>query len=79
MRAYTPKKEENFRYPEDMEIILDYLKSHGQLNIKPKTVERYYENFSDEKYCAGWMCIDGEWGRGQGLKEFAEYLSEIEI
>lgn len=78
MRAYIPNYEDNFRYPEDMEIILDYLKAYGQLNIKPKMVERCYEDFSEEHYCAGWMSVEGDYSECI-LREFAGYLSEIDV
>ena len=79
MRAYIPSYEEDFRYPEDMEIILDYLKAHGQLNIKPKMVERYYEDFSEEKYAAGWLGINDPYEDKHLLRQFSIYLSEIDI
>ena len=78
MRAYIPKSE-LFKYPEEMEIILKYLRANGVINISSSEIERYYEEFSDERYCAGWMSIDSQWGKVKGLKEFAEYLSEIDI
>ena len=73
MRAYIPNEEE-FMYPEDMELLLSYLNKNGKLMIEPHTLEEMYEGFSEERYCAGWMNITEHI-----LEEFAEWLSEIEV
>ena len=70
MKAYTLKEYE-FDYPDDMEKILNYLHSHGELHISPKEVERAYREYSDDVWCAGWMNLDG-----YTLNEFANWLSE---
>ena len=64
----------DFEFPEDMKLILDYLNAHGKIVVKDTTIEHLYRSFSDEKYCAGWMCVD-EWI----LAEFEEWLNELEL
>ena len=70
MKAYTLKEYE-FDYPDDMEKILNYLHSHGELHISPKEVERAYREYSDDVWCAWWMNLDS-----YTLNEFANWLSE---
>ena len=70
MKAYTLKEYE-FDYPDDMEKILDYLHSHGELHISPKEVERAYREYSDDVWCAGWISVNDN-----TLWEFANWLSE---
>ena len=53
MRAYIPNCENDYRFPEDMERILNYLNANGQLNIKPQRVEELYEAYSEDVWCAG--------------------------
>ena len=48
MRAYIPNCENDYRFPEDMERILNYLNANGQLNIKPQRVEELYEAYSED-------------------------------
>lgn len=74
MRVYIKKEEPKFRYPEDMEKILTYLREHGEVKVSDKTIEQFYEDFSDEEYCAGWMVVDD-----QMLEEFADWLNKKEI
>lgn len=76
MKAFEkyPLTRYSFKYPEDMAQILAYLSHHGILRISETDVEKYYSDFSDEHYCAGWMQVDE-----QRLEEFADYLSEKEI
>ena len=74
MKAYIPNKKEGFMFPEDMELLLSYLNEHGKLMIEPPTLEKMYEGFSDDRYCAQWMDINEDI-----LEEFAEWLSEIEV
>lgn len=72
MKVYTPNKED-YTYPDEMEKILDYLSKHGKIHVSGKTIERLYEDFSDTRYCAGWMCVSNEL-----LEEFADWLSEVD-
>ena len=71
MRVYIRNK---FTFPEDMILIMDYLNAHGKVLVKESTIEDLYCRFSDEKYCAGWMCVDEEI-----LAEFEEWLNELEL
>ena len=73
MKVYK-RNEINFAFPEDMKLILDYLNAHGKILVKASTIEGLYYDFSDEKYCAGWMCVDE-----QILAEFEEWLNELEL
>ena len=73
MKAYM-RNESKFTFPEDMKLILDYLNAHGKILVSDATIEDLYYDFSDEKYCAGWMCVDN-----QILAEFEEWLNELEL
>lgn len=72
MRAYKRYDLQRFNHPEDMELILAYLKKHGEILVDESTIEKLYYDFSDEKYCAGWMS-PGE----EILREFEEWLNEL--
>ena len=74
MRAYIPNCENDYRFPEDMERILNYLNTNGQLNIKPQKVEELYEAYSEDVWCAGWIMVTDE-----SLESFADWLSEVEV
>lgn len=74
MKVYIKKASACYDYPEDMAAILSYLTQNGTLLCTEETVERLYRDFSDEKYCAGWMGVDEEL-----LEEFANWLDEIDI
>lgn len=71
MRVYIRNK---FAFPEDMMRILGYLKARGKIIVKDEMIEDLYYRFSDEKYCAGWMCV-----REEILAEFEEWLNELEL
>ena len=73
MKVYE-RNENNFTYPEEMKLIFDYLNAHGKILVKDSTIEDLYYDFSDEKYCAGWMCVSEEI-----LAEFEEWLNELEL
>ena len=73
MKVYE-RNESNFTFSEDMKLILDYLNAHGKILVKDSTIEDLYRSFSDEKYCAGWMCVSEEI-----LAEFEEWLNELEL
>lgn len=74
MRLYIKKASACYDYPEDMQEILNYLAENGTLLCSEETVETKYREFSDEKYCAGWMSVDEEL-----LEEFANWLAEEEV
>lgn len=58
----------------DVILILTYLNSHGILNIAPGEIEEYYQRFSHEVYCAGWVEMNNEC-----LREFSYWLARQEI
>ena len=74
MKIYIKSSTIRFDYPEEMEAILNFLNEHGHILCTEETVQRMYREFSDEKYCAGWRCVDEE-----VLEEFADWLAEQEI
>lgn len=74
MKAYVPNEKNEFVYAEDMNKILSYLTKNGTINVKESTVERLYEMFSNDIYCASWMGA-----RDEIIEEFAEWLSEYNI
>lgn len=73
MKVYE-RNESCFTYPDEMERILAYLNERGKINVKASTIENLYYDFSDERYCATWMCIDENL-----LAEFEEWLTDIDI
>ena len=77
MRVYIKNKPKNGNVSEQMSIILEYLRTHGELKIHEGTVEEFYCRFSDEIYSAGWMTIIGI--DDSLLEEFAEYLNKIDL
>ena len=74
MRVYEKYKNQDFDYPDDMKRILDYLNEHGTLLVKSLTVEKLYYEFSEDQYCASWMCVNDD-----VLEEFANWLDEKNI
>lgn len=77
MRVYIKHHDEHYDYPEQMTILLTYLKAHGELRISGKTVEEYYYAFSTIRYSAGWMSIRDI--DSPILEEFADYLADLDI
>lgn len=73
MRVYERKIEFDYDYPEDMKLILDYLNNHGEILVGELTIESLYRDFSDEKYCAGWMGVNE-----QMLEEFEDWLEHYD-
>lgn len=74
MKVYERNESGNFTYPDEMKRILDYLNIHGKILVKPSTIESLYYEFSDEQYCASWMCVNDDL-----LEEFEEWLTEKDI
>ena len=74
MRVYEKHESRDFTYPDEMERILSYLNENGTLLVKPTTVEKLYYEFSEDEYCASWMCVDDGL-----LEEFADWLDKKEI
>lgn len=64
----------DFKYPDDMWEIINYLKQHGDINVEYMRLEELYEDFSYDVYCAQWMMVYDE-----TLCGFAEYLADIEV
>lgn len=82
MKAFIRNAETTFRHPEDMAKILAYLNERGKLQVSAKTIEELYSDFSEEKYCAGWMGVPDTSEDGDFpylLEDFADWLSEIDI
>ena len=74
MRAFEPfNKKYRWNHPEDMKTIIDYLERTGKINIDYKLLEDLYYDYSDS-VCCGWRCVDAV-----SLKEFAEYLTHVEL
>lgn len=74
MKAYIRNPVYQYDFPEDMEMILDYLNKHGIVVVGGSIIEILYRKFSDECYCAGWMCVDNHI-----LEEFEEWLNNREV
>lgn len=73
MRVYERKIKFDYDYPEDMKLILDYLNEHGDILVGELVIESLYRNFSNEKYCAGWMSV-----KEQTLEEFEGWLQNYD-
>ena len=74
MKVYIRNEFNNFTYPDEMKHILDYLNERGKILVKASTIESLYYEFSEERYCASWVCIDERM-----LEEFEEWLIEKDI
>ena len=74
MRVYEKHESYDFTYPDEMKRILDYLNEHGTLLVKPLTVEKLYYDFSEDRYCASWLCVSDD-----VLEEFADWLDKCDI
>ena len=75
MCKYFKKNKEAFAYPEQMEIILDYLYTHGEITGTLSEIEALYKRFSHECYDTNWMCVAE---RDITLTKFAEWLDALE-
>lgn len=75
MKAFEKFRDsDNFKYPEDMQTILNYLSQNGRINVSPEQIEELYSDFSEEEYCASWMTVSES-----TLSAFTEYISQKEI
>ena len=74
MRVYEKHSSQDFDYPAEMKCIMDYLNEHGTVLVKPLTIEKLYYEFSEDKYCACWMCVNDDL-----LEEFSDWLDEYDI
>jgi hypothetical protein len=73
MKVYERNEVNNFRYPEEMKRILDYLNEHGKIFVKDSVIEDLYYEFSSDKYEAGWMGVNE-----QMLEEFEDWLNDYD-
>lgn len=80
MKVYElfEEHEHEFMYPEEMKIILDYLKAHGEIKVKPSTIESLYCEFSDEAD-ASWLGVMSKESQEIWLPRFAEWLAKVHI
>lgn len=65
-------REIKFKYPNDMQYILNYLKQTGYILCSDKKIESLWEEFS-ETYAAGWLNPDDEL-----LSNFATWLNDYD-
>ena len=73
MKAYIPNYS-GCMYPNEMRKILNYLNANGTLTVDERKLETLYEYYSEDRWCAGWMCVNDDI-----LEDFAEWLSEVEV
>lgn len=73
MRVYNRKPKFDYEYPEEMELILDYLNEHGEILTGELVIEDLYREFSYEVYCASWMKVNE-----QMLVEFEDWLEHYD-
>ena len=74
MKVYERNEEKNYRYPDDMKKILDYLNKCGKILVKDSTIEDLYYEFSDNFYSASWLNpSDGV------LEQFEGWLNNYEL
>lgn len=72
MKVLDMHCESDFSYPEDMNLIIDYVEKKGKLNVGYTTLEKLWYVFS-EKYSAHFLHPD------DGLmEEFVEWISTVD-
>ena len=74
MRVYVKSEKPEYEYPEAMARIMEQLQEHGTLYVSESSVEKFYREFSRERYGTEW-----EPSRYETIVEFADWLSEIDI
>ena len=74
MKVYERNEKNNYRYPDEMEKILNYLNGCGKILVKDSTIENLYYEFCDERYDAGWLGVNKEI-----LEDFENWLNEYEF
>ena len=72
MKAFELRYDK-FNFQEDMEMIISYLSLKGHINVGERTLERLYEEFSEERWCR-WKALDME-----ALEDFTDWLLEKEV
>lgn len=69
-RLYSRRKPERYAYPNELEIIMGYLKKHGDIKCTRKEIEQAYFRFSAEHF-EPWLPISDS-----TLAEFEEWLDD---
>ncbi len=72
MKAFELRCNE-FSFQEDMETIIIHLSSKGHINVGERTLEKLYEEFSEERWCR-WKVLDEE-----TLNDFTEWVLDKEV
>lgn len=72
MKAFELRYNE-FDFPEDMKTIISYLSLKGHINVGERTLEKLYEEFSEERWCR-WKVVDEE-----TLNDFTEWLLDKDV
>lgn len=73
MKAFTPFCRD-FQYPVYMELIIDYLRKQGTINVGYETLEKLYSEFSRVVYDKEWTVPNP-----LNLEKFANWLSDRDI
>lgn len=74
MKVYRKNRSMDFVHPEDMAQILKHLNENGVVLVSASTIEDLYFEFSEDKYCAGWISVTDE-----RLEEFSDWLDDLDI
>ena len=77
MRPYIRMKTYEFEYPIDMELIMLYLRAHGDVLVSEAGVCKFYQKFCEEIHSAWWLRVSGL--NDPILKEFSLWLDEVEV
>ena len=72
MKAFELRCNE-FNFQEDMETIISCLSLKGHINVGERTLEKLYEEFSEERWCR-WKVLDEE-----TLNDFTEWLLDKDV
>lgn len=73
MKVYLRNEKNNYRYPDEMTKIINYLNCCGKILVRDSTIEDLYYEFCEERYDTGWLSVDK-----QILEEFENWLNEFE-
>lgn len=70
MKFKRKQKEDYYiQHPEDVKKIREYLAKIGTLEATDAEIDDYWSQYSDEKFCAGWMGVNEDL-----LDGFADWL-----
>ena len=72
MKAFELRCNE-FNFQDDMETIISHLSLKGHINVGERTLEKLYEEFSEERWCR-WKVLDEE-----TLNDFTEWLLDRNV